>query len=272
MKLDAQAKELAEFNRQTATSARSQSGLRSSQRGKVASSLTTGNGATGLRKGKEKDWAIGTRISARLRGSARDDNEEWQAVPQEWLAGEDRAKMSNGGGRKEEEDWLHDVAVKTGLEREGSEISDLTELSEDNESVMENGDGRGKGQEYEAINQEDEDEEGHLVQDIKQEETQGMNPRDDRGAEEPTVLPEGFIEWETVSFRHEYKTSALLLGLCRYVLPCMNGSTSRSASQEQHITSKRICIRSLPMKLYQRSLKNFEWVSHLFILITIKYL
>jgi hypothetical protein len=61
---------------------------------------------------------LGTRISARLRGSQK---EEWQLVPKEWL---------------NEEKSLQDIKTeaelsKTGLESDEDTISDLTELSEE---------------------------------------------------------------------------------------------------------------------------------------------
>jgi hypothetical protein len=216
LKLDAQAKELVELNKQAAELARLQSGLRNSQRGQVASSLIADNDVldgSPSRKGRERERerVMGTRISARLRGSARhSDDGEWQAVPQEWLTSEEGVRMINGEGKKEEadedEDWLRDAAVKTGLEREGSEISDLTELSENNGSATGSDDEDGE-----------EEEEEEITQEVKQEEVQSRKRVDDRGIEDPPALPEGFIEWETVRFPRLNKTISHLHGLCRYV-------------------------------------------------------
>lgn len=225
LKLDAQAKELTELNRQAAELARLQSSLRSSRRGQVASSLTADNDAIGgspSRTGKERDRAIGIRISARLRGSTRDsDDGEWQAVPQEWLA----VEGSNGKG--EEEVRLRDAAVRTGLESEGSEISDLTELSEDQKSTAE-------------TNGEDEEEEAEHTQEGKK-----AKQVDDWGIEDPPVLPEGFIEWETVCHSCLNKPIIHLHGLYRYVSRFPNGSTSRNASPKRPIISRRRYTRSL---------------------------
>ena len=104
MKLDAQARDLANLNRQAAllnhesttfrrTSLRSQSAVHSPR-------------------------PLGTRISARLRGS---QEEEWQSVPKEWL-NEEKSLQS---GKTEA------ILSKTGLESDEDAISDLTELSEE---------------------------------------------------------------------------------------------------------------------------------------------
>jgi hypothetical protein len=127
------------------------------------------------------------------------DDGEWQAVPQEWLIG-DEGKMDNGKGKgKGKEDdggWLHDVAVKTGLERLGSESSDLTELSEENGCAAENHDGDEDGEGYDVFQEEQQEPE---QTEVKQEEMpEETKPVDDRGLEDPPVLPEGFVEWETV--------------------------------------------------------------------------
>ena len=103
MKLDAQARDLANLNRQAALlnqeSTLCPTTLRSQPTGYTSR-------------------PPGTRISARLRGSQK---EEWQSVPKEWL---------------NEEKSLQDVKTeaelsKTGLESGEDAISDLTELSEE---------------------------------------------------------------------------------------------------------------------------------------------
>jgi hypothetical protein len=190
IKLDAQAKDLVEFNRQAAALARSQSGLRSSR--PVASTWMAGN-TTASRKGKESDRPMGTRVSARLRGVRDADDGEWQAVPQEWLIG-DEGKMDNAKGKEDEGSWLHDVAAKTGLERQGSESSDLTELSENGSAAANDDDDDGGV--YEVFQEEQEEFEQN---EVKQEEmSEATKPMDDRGLEVLPALPEGFVEWETV--------------------------------------------------------------------------
>lgn len=94
MKLDAQAKDLANLNRQTAL-------------------LNHESKPTG-----HSSRPLGTRISARLRGT---QEEEWQPVPKEWL-NEERS-LQNGKTEAE--------LSKTGLESDDDAISELTELSEE---------------------------------------------------------------------------------------------------------------------------------------------
>lgn len=74
-KLDAQAKELAEFQRQAAAVAKLQSSSRKSH-------------APSPRK-----TILGTRASARLRGSDHTEDDEWQPIPAEWL--EETVNSSN---------------------------------------------------------------------------------------------------------------------------------------------------------------------------------
>ncbi|KAF8072135.1 hypothetical protein FPV67DRAFT_1622999 [Lyophyllum atratum] len=178
VKLDQQAKELAELNRQASALARSGSGLRTSTRASPAK--------------PQPPKPRGTRVSARLRG--QEDEEEWQAVPEEWLnEKEGSSAKANGrkkGGKREES------GKKTGLESDGSDISDLTELSEESGSKEdEDSDGEEQGEaEVEAEPEE---------QPVKEEQVKPVVeaaavPLDDRGLEEPPVLPEGFVEWETI--------------------------------------------------------------------------
>ncbi|KAF5382127.1 hypothetical protein D9615_004192 [Tricholomella constricta] len=175
VKLDAQARELAELNRQAAVLAREGSGLRTSMRGKGT------NASTSTSPGKKAlpPPPRGTRLSARLRG--REDEDEWQSVPEEWLNG------GEGSGSKR-------AARKTGLESDGSEISDLTELTE------ESGD-KGLDEDEDEDEQEQEGEGEEQPKDkneMKPVDNVPTVPMDDRGLEAPPVLPEGFIEWETI--------------------------------------------------------------------------
>lgn len=137
LKLDAQAKQLAEFQRQ----------------------------ASAERKGPGKEFPIrplGTRMSSRLRHSIVPDegeDPEWQPVPDEWLQDEEKLKPVAGKKRK------------TGLEdEEEDEVSELTDLSEDEEKP--------------AVDQVGD----HVGED---------SPADPQDAADSS-LPDGFVEWETV--------------------------------------------------------------------------
>lgn len=100
---------------------------------------------------------MGTRSSARLRGSQDD---EWQSIPQEWLA---EVKLIGASSS---------FPSKTGLEKDEESVSELTELSEDDsESPVP----ELNGHDNEA---EDEEEEQEFPQ-------QGAVSKD-------------FVEWETV--------------------------------------------------------------------------
>jgi hypothetical protein len=161
---------------------------------------------------------MGTRVSKRLRGAAKEED-EWQAVPDEWLNdqwsngnvnGKGRRGRSNGKGkakaeedeedgegeeqgeREEEEGQKAGKRLKTGLESDGSEISDLTELSDLSEEKAKSHD-----------NKKDATDDGgdNVKQEVKEEEQKPAAPKapvDDRGLEEQPILPEGFVEWETV--------------------------------------------------------------------------
>ncbi|KAG6853957.1 hypothetical protein C0991_012103 [Blastosporella zonata] len=179
VKLDAQAKELAELNRQADALARSSSGLRTSTRGSPKKPSP---------KKPPPPKTTGTRVSKRLRG--HEDEDEWQSVPEEWLNGGEGSKPSTAKGRRS---GVKDT-LKTGLEDEGSDISELTELTEDS------------GKELDDEESESEDEhEGRKTgeQATKEEEMKPIPdtpvaPVDDRGLEPQPVLPEGFVEWETI--------------------------------------------------------------------------
>ncbi|KAF8149807.1 hypothetical protein B0H34DRAFT_731219 [Crassisporium funariophilum] len=101
LKLDAQAKELAELNRQA---------------GQQVKTKTPRQSTVRLQPSRPASRPMGTRISARLRGA---QEEEWQPIPHEWLSGENNTKA--GTIRRQ----------KTGLESDEETISDLTELSEE---------------------------------------------------------------------------------------------------------------------------------------------
>lgn len=175
-KLDAQAKELAEYQRQaallaSASPSRSSGRATRSTRGSTNAQANAANNASG--SGRRGATAVGTRASARLRGREDDeDDEEWQQIPDDWLndpaedelpagsnhrrtRGKTRAAAANKGkgrarmrvrvvveddeeGEEEtEEDELKHLAEQAGLESDG-ESSVLTELSDEPE---ENGQG-----------------------------------------------------------------------------------------------------------------------------------
>lgn len=104
MKLDVQARDLVNLNRQAAMLNQESTILRQislrSQPSRYASR------------------PLGTRISARLRGSQK---EEWQSVPKEWL----------NEGKSLQDVKTEAELSKTGLESDEDAISDLTELSEE---------------------------------------------------------------------------------------------------------------------------------------------
>jgi hypothetical protein len=109
LKLDQQAKELAELNRTART--------------KAPATRESRGGRTPVAPVRP----LGTRVSSRLRGA---DDDEWQAVPEDWL--------EEKGSRKKAPVKPN---LKTGLESDGESISDLTELSEDSVDEAEEGAG-----------------------------------------------------------------------------------------------------------------------------------
>lgn len=141
-KLDAQARELAEFQRQAALTA-------ASEKSSPRSTRHTRNNANASENSGRKA-AVGTRASARLRGESQDgDDDEWQQIPDEWLketmdpAASNRtrssARMIKPRGRQplpppseddEDEDETVQDAPHTGLSSDDA-ISELTELSDD---------------------------------------------------------------------------------------------------------------------------------------------
>ncbi|KAJ7671700.1 hypothetical protein DFH06DRAFT_122957 [Mycena polygramma] len=144
IKLDAQAKELAELNRAA---------------GIKAPTTRTSHGS---RNPVAPVRPLGTRISARLRGA---DDDEWQAVPEDWLA--------EGGSKKKA---LVKPTVKTGLESDNDSVSDLTELSEEAVEMMDE--------------EEEEEKESSPPPEVAE-----APPAED--AKEDISL-DGFVEWETI--------------------------------------------------------------------------
>lgn len=140
VKLSAQAKELAELQRQAALESR-----RSGKRVFVSPSPP---------QRSSSGRAMGTRMSARLRGVSQGD-EEWQEIPDEWLKEPNEAEEDGSASGSERLDGeaemdqhndpdpspeLEPEAVpdpdtdtqrtKTGLESDDDAVSELTELSE----------------------------------------------------------------------------------------------------------------------------------------------
>lgn len=98
LKLDVQAKELAELSRAAFFEQKSRTSRQQPSRAPPR--------------------ALGTRTSARLRGAPDGD---WQSIPDEWLDTEGDSKTKQA----------KDKTQKTGLESDEDTISDLTELSEE---------------------------------------------------------------------------------------------------------------------------------------------
>lgn len=111
LKLDAQAKELAELNKQA-----SKSSTTRPQR-----SLTVEEHKVSATRPSR---SVGTRASARLKGAQQDG---WQHVPEEWLL--------SGGEETVDTKEEKVVRLKTGLESDDDSVSDLTELSDDVEDA-----------------------------------------------------------------------------------------------------------------------------------------
>lgn len=164
LKLDMQAKELAELNRQA-----------SSSNGRPT--RTTRQAATRASSAKNAPSSahsrpLGTRASARLRGPQEED--EWQPIPDEWLNEGKRAKTQNSKA----------MTTRTGLESDEESISDLTELSDDGAenptSVIQNGKSS-----KDAVGQ------------MNGVETPSEEP--EKAPEVPQESPDNFVEWETVS-------------------------------------------------------------------------
>ncbi|KAG7089650.1 hypothetical protein E1B28_011312 [Marasmius oreades] len=169
--LEAQAKQLAELNRQAAEMTKADGRASRSTKAQFNSpsksepkAPTTPSRTSSRLTRNSSTRPLGTRISARLRGSDNADDAEWQAIPDEWL-----------NGREDEEDDFE----KTGLVSGGSSLSDLTELSDKEEPAEDDEE------------EEEEEEEEDFIEEVAEVEEVEEIP------EEPT-LPEDFIEWETI--------------------------------------------------------------------------
>jgi len=149
LKLNIQAKQLADMQREVSQPTRNSS--------RTSSRLKSSNSKPVLR-------AVGTRVSARLKG-VQDD--EWQPIPSEWL--------------EEEVHHIKSSSQKTtGLESDCDAISDLTDLSDEGE------DAESRPQ---SEKQPSDEQDTHIVQE---------DDNDDKNEEAPQN-PVDFVEWETVS-------------------------------------------------------------------------
>lgn len=164
LKLDMQAKELAELNRQA--SSNNSRPTRATRQTPAKSALSSA-----------PPRPLGTRASARLRGPQ--EEEEWQPIPDEWL---NEGRRSNTQSSKV-------IAARTGLESDEESISDLTELSDDgaenSTSVVQNGKSSKN-----AV--------GHT----NGVETPSEEP--EKAPEVSQESIDNFVEWETVSKLFQY--------------------------------------------------------------------
>ncbi|OBZ72258.1 hypothetical protein A0H81_07462, partial [Grifola frondosa] len=140
-KLDAQAKELAEFQRQAAALANAKA---------KATSNSTPRASKQAQASPSRRGVVGTRASARLKGSggrpSSEQEDEWQQVPEEWLketiepelksrdVSKGKGKGKDSDNEAEELDAEQMMLRKAGLE--GDSSSELTELSEDEDKHM----------------------------------------------------------------------------------------------------------------------------------------
>lgn len=192
-RLDAQAKELAEFQRQSALLLSPQKvSTRHTRplRGQINDSSTPA-----------KRPVLGTRASARLRGPVKDNgDDEWQQIPDEWLqsdtdrdtAAPRRPAKGKGKGRAvHAEDALEEIA-QAGLGSDDA-FSELTELSDDEENTEE-----GDIQHSTA----DLCDSGSRLKANGRTKVNEANDVDEsRNAVENThhIIPKDFVEWEAVS-------------------------------------------------------------------------
>ena len=131
-KLDAQAKALAEFQRETAIATRS---TRRTRQGGLDTDVVSSSSRQ----------SRGTRVSTRLRRARPDPEGDWQSIPDEWLTEDNSEPPPRRSARAakpsrlssddtDSESDLEDLKpTKTGLESNES-VSDLTDLSSNHEN------------------------------------------------------------------------------------------------------------------------------------------
>lgn len=257
-KLSAQAKELADLQRQVALE-----GRRSGRR--VASPSPP-------RKANPRH-PLGTRMSARLRGATQDDD-VWQEIPDDWLKGgvkENHGELLEKGDDREAEMGVNSEPdteldlhpepepnadtdtqlAKTGLESDDDAVSELTELSEITPPatvVATRPKSRRSSKKSSGTRKKPSHFKGQTLTSAPEDEI-----------EPEWRLPEGFIEWETVRY---FLMQSLPSGLdnnqlSRYVLPCTNGSTFVNTSKGLRITRRRRCTSYFLSKLCPLSLRSF---------------
>ena len=214
IKLNKQAVEFAEFQRLHGKS-------RSARDPTAAARVAMGDVSVSPSKtGRATRAAM--RASARIRGTGEDG---WQAIPKEWLretaggssASEDGGDAGEEGKQEAEVEQPGEKSrtrkiekkLKTGLESDGSEISELTELSEE----CTDGEGEGEGGGDSGGNESSPRDNGveAVVKEEKSSDHALLAPAADRETEDPPTLPEGFTEWETVSYLEGVSSAMLLI-------------------------------------------------------------
>lgn len=198
-KLDAQAKELAEFQRQSAL-------LASPSKTSTRATRST-RAQTNVEPSPTKRPILGTRASARLRGPPKDEEEEeeWQQIPDEWL-NEDKEQSPIPTGRKTrskgkarvdpvKEDYADELA-QAGLGDDA--ISELTELSDDPEDDAAEGHNAPPTPELEPAPRARR-KSGRKAKAKEVEEESAEKKPEDPPEDTHIHIPKDFIEWETVS-------------------------------------------------------------------------
>ncbi|THH15755.1 hypothetical protein EUX98_g9416 [Antrodiella citrinella] len=169
-KLDAQAKELAEFQRQAVASAKTRATRQASA-------------------SAQKRAVFGTRASARLRGSTRNDD-EWQEIPDEWLKASSAEESDDGNENVNDE--VNEHEDNGNADADGDDSSELTELSDSSEEekppapsgTRKRGGAKVNGT-AKAKKVEPKVEEDALPEEVP---------------EEARPLPSDFVEWELICF------------------------------------------------------------------------
>lgn len=222
LKLDAQARELAELNREA-----SMSTSRSTRPTRQAASRAQFS-RTPTRSAPSR--VLGTRTSARLRGPQEED--EWQPIPEEWLNETKRPRKSSVS------------AAKTGLENDEESISDLTELSDDggetsaSPSVSQNG----KSTKASSNGIKSTEPKFEIIEDKPE------------PPEDPLA---NFVEWETViKFLHHLQKFRTERYFLRSVLHSMNGNILQNVLKKLRIMPKKLYTKHLSMTSSLRSRMN----------------
>jgi hypothetical protein len=151
----------------------------------------------------------GIRVSARLRGTAVEED-EWQELPEEWLATGDPNRDKGREPQPNSSPPASQKKSKTGLESDVDSISDLTELSDDGDEEVEaeadvdNKTGLMREEAQPPSGHRDVQDakamEGHVeVDPVDQQDERRKAADQDMDEDLPSSLPEDFVEWETVS-------------------------------------------------------------------------